>query len=312
MSAYIVRHAARLLAVLGILVLAACQQHEPIYAVPDDPAPALWLVTASGAEEGRPPGQAYLFGTIHLLPRDIAWFDARVRNAADRADRLILEVADLDDSAEASRTFSVLALTPEHPRPRILARLPAALRDDALQLADDGNVDLAMLDRMDSWAAALQLASATHGDLGLSVEYGVEARLTAYFRARGKSAAGLESVGRQLGIFDRLDETSQRAMLRDVVADADQAGEQFQALLSAWLAGDVAALDRLSHNGLLSVGPVRDALLVRRNADWSEQIAGRIARGERIFVAVGAAHLAGPDGVHSLLATRGFAVRRIE
>ncbi|MBL0021251.1 MAG: TraB/GumN family protein [Sphingomonadales bacterium] len=56
----------------------------------------------------------------------------------------------------------------------------------------------------------------------------------------------------------------------------------------------------------------RIALLERRNQIWTNQIATMIDKGERPFVAVGAAHLAGKGGVQALLETKGYKVIRIQ
>ena len=54
------------------------------------------------------------------------------------------------------------------------------------------------------------------------------------------------------------------------------------------------------------------ALLVKRNQAWAERIEPLLAEGRRPLVAVGTAHLLGPDGVAALLEARGYTVRRIQ
>lgn len=296
------------LAVALALLLSACRDEpQPEFTTSDEPRPALWLVTAPDGD-----GQAYLFGTIHLLPSGIDWQDGRIEQALRASDMLVVEVAELDDREKMSETFSLLAFQPVEPRPPLLQRLPADLRDEGSELVTSGGLDLAMLDRMDSWAAALQISSTLHGELGLDENEGVERRLTERFAAFGKPVVGLETIAGQLSIFDRLPEALQCRMLAEVVEEADEGAVRFQQLLDAWLSGSESRMQAFSDDGLMADPLLRELLLERRNRKWSDDIARRLDKGERMFVAVGAAHLVGQDGLPSLLSARGYDVRRVE
>jgi len=56
-----------------------------------------------------------------------------------------------------------------------------------------------------------------------------------------------------------------------------------------------------------------NALIKRRNANWSGWIERRLATTPgSVMIAVGAGHLAGPDSVIALLQHRGYRVRRVQ
>ena len=55
-----------------------------------------------------------------------------------------------------------------------------------------------------------------------------------------------------------------------------------------------------------------DAMIRRRNANWSRWIEQRMAAPGTVMVAVGAGHLAGKDSVQDFLKKRGLKVRRLQ
>jgi len=67
-----------------------------------------------------------------------------------------------------------------------------------------------------------------------------------------------------------------------------------------------------TQSGLLAEPGLRAALFTRRNQAWLLVIARAIAGGKRPFVAVGAAHMAGPQGLVALLNAAGWRVERME
>jgi uncharacterized protein YbaP (TraB family) len=63
---------------------------------------------------------------------------------------------------------------------------------------------------------------------------------------------------------------------------------------------------------LASSPELREALLRRRNANWSAWIQRRLATPGSVLVAVGAGHLAGSDSVIAMLQRDGYRVRRVQ
>lgn len=53
-------------------------------------------------------------------------------------------------------------------------------------------------------------------------------------------------------------------------------------------------------------------LLVQRNASWAGKIKAMLDTPGTVFIAVGAAHLAGPDSVQAQLARLGVHAERVE
>lgn len=280
------------LALAAAWALASCQP------APMKVHPALWEVSGPDGQNG------WLFGTVHALPRPADWRSAAIDRALSGSDRLVLEIHDVTDPDAVARIFQRLATSPG--QPPIASRVPPALRPrlDALMRRD--SIDPAQFATMETWAAAITLARASAPqDKG---SYGLDAAVIA--AAPGKPVAELEGATRQLEIFDRLPERDQRDMLAlTVQSGEDQASES---PVQAWARGDMAAIERATHADILADPELRAALLVDRNRDWTRQIAVMLRSGAHPFVAVGAAHVAGSDGLPAMLAAQGFTVRRVQ
>ncbi len=277
---------------LALAALAGCAQ------VPDPARPAFWQITGPHGEKG------WLLGTIHALPRPAAWRSPAIGAALGEADVVAVEIANLDDTAAMARLFDRLEHSPG--LPPLSARVDPALRGAlARQLATAHRTETDFADT-ESWAAALRLARA--GEASSDSADGIDRAVLRL--AGGKQVVELEGAAGQLGLFDAMPEAQQRAMLEAVLRDAGQADED--GLANAWRKGDFAAIEAETRRGMLADPQLRETLFTGRNRAWAESLAARLTKGERVFVAVGAAHMAGADGLAAMLAARGFRVVRVQ
>jgi uncharacterized protein len=283
-----------LLASLVLALLAACAQPEQVPA-----RPALWQVTGPQGEQG------WLFGTIHALRQPYDWQTPRFNAALAKADRIVVEVAGLNRSDVIARTFAELARTPG--QPALNSRVPAAQRPALERLMLRTQTDDARFADVETWAAALTLARAADPEQDTSL--GVDRAILKL--AGTRPVEELEGAAAQLRIFDALPEAEQRDLLGATVAEASTTRDP-DALARDWANGDIARLEAETQRGLLADPELRAALLVQRNRAWASRIAAMLASKQRPFVAVGAAHLVGAEGLPALLAAQGYAVVRVQ
>ena len=81
---------------------------------------------------------------------------------------------------------------------------------------------------------------------------------------------------------------------------------------AAWRRGDMTAITRATEQGMLADPQLREALFTGRNRRWTRRVLEAMGKGERPFVAVGAAHLSGPQGLAAMLRASGCAVERAQ
>ncbi len=265
--------------------------------------PALWKVSDADTT-------VYLFGTIHLLPKNLVWQSPRIAAAIGAAQGLVLETVLDKDPQKTGAIMAQLGMSPN--LPPLLDRVAPDKRAALQAVVTKSGVPLTVLDRFETWAAALTLASAGMRDLPVSADYGAEAVLSRAFTKASKPVAGLETPAQQLGYFDALPETAQRRFLESIAEDDSHARTEFDAMIAAWSAGDVNKI-ALTFDDELKLSPeLTEALLKQRNRNWAEWIAKRMASPGSVLVAVGAGHLAGSDAVTALLTKRGLKVTRLQ
>lgn len=279
------------------LALAGCDERGDSTA---DARPALWEIAgADGAIEG------WMLGTIHALPDDIEWRTGLLDRKMGEADMLVVEVAALDDGTSLSQLFEDMAFD-DSARP-IGERIDPALRDTFEKLLVKASVRRDYFDAMESWAAALALAQvAQDGDS----ENGVDRALIEDFEDR--EVVELEGAAAQLTIFDGLPEKEQLDLLNAVLEETAAYEQEAGKLARSWQAGDLEMLAKLTSRGILADPELKEALLTTRNRAWAAQIENLLSTPARPFVAVGAGHLLGPEGLPGLLERRGYTVRRIQ
>jgi len=283
-----------LICAIAALTLAACQK-------PAEVRPALWLVEGPGGQK------AWLFGTIHALPRKVDWRSAKVDAALQQADRLLVEVARIDDDAETARAFAALNTSPG--LPPLADRVPAAMRSKLASELKDDNFAPQALDKYETWAAALLLQNAA---MAAGSSYAANGIDNALIAANTKPVEEFEGAAAQLAIFDRLSEPAQRELLAAMLTGDAEERASLRKLEQAWAHGDLAAVEAVTETEFFGNPELREALLVRRNLAWTERLAGELGGGAQPFVAVGLAHLAGKDGLPALLTQRGYKVTRLQ
>ena len=289
----------RRLALFAALALSACQSAADARTA----RPALWRLADRDTT-------IYLFGSIHLLPKDMNWHTPALNGAIAKSQGLVLETVLDKDPAAMAALMQRIGMSPA--LPPLLDRVPPNRRKALEAQAKKAGVPLAVLDRFETWAAALTLASSGLRDIGLSTDYGVEDTLKKSFADAGKSVSGLETPAEQLGYFDTLPEDTQRQFLVGILDDQANASIEFARMIRAWGSGDTAMIAATFDDELKTSGPLADALLVKRNQRWALWLANRMKQPGTVFVAVGAGHLAGTNSVQTMLARRGFRVWRVQ
>lgn len=292
-----------ILAVFAAVGLASCATAQQ----PDDTvgaAPALFVARDADST-------LYLYGTIHLRRTGDPWGGPHVEAALAESAEVWTEISMTPESEAAAQAEALR-----------LGMAPGAPLSDHLDEADEQRLATLVqslglpgeaLEPMRPWLAALTLTVMPMLRAGFDPQAGVDRAVTAWAVAHDKTMRAFETPQQQIGFFANLDEETQVAMLRQAVNEAEAGVELVNAMSAAWGRGDGAALETLAISPVRTDYPsVYRSLYVERNNAWMVVLNEELEGAGVDFVAVGAGHIYGPDGLVAQLRARGVRVERVQ
>jgi uncharacterized protein YbaP (TraB family) len=260
----------------------------------------LWEISRPG------PAHAYLFGTIHSEDPGVIELAPAVERAFTGSRQVILEVY-LDDDAMVAGGAAMLMTDGRRLSDvignQLFGQTAAALRTRGIPEA--------AAERMKPWAAATALSMPVP-------ETGRVLDVVLFQRAQqaGKPLHGLETIDEQLEVFEGLPLDDQITLLRDAVEQFAGIDAMQAELLAAYKRQDLAAMLAINESAMSTgdqrlAGEFQRRLIVDRNHRMAERMEPYLEQGGA-FIAVGALHLPGEQGLIRLLEQRGYSVRAVE
>ncbi len=255
--------------------------------------------------------EIWLFGTVHMLPADVEWRSAQFEAAFAASDVVILEV-DLNHG-QSERIHSLTMQLGYNANFVSLSSLLTPNENARLaNAASKVGILPDLLEPLRPWLASIQLTLLNMAGQGYDSATGVDANIASMAQAAGKRLAYLETVEDQFAVFASLSAKVEKAFLMATVEQIAANPGTLNELIQAWATGDTKKFSKYFKDMRGDEMPgLHDALFVRRNKAWVEQIAKRMKGAGKAFIAVGAGHLPGQDGVVSLLRARGIRVKRL-
>ena len=263
--------------------------------------PAIWVVKGAQAT-------VYLFGTVHALDKDHPWRSSKIDAAIQQSQTLWLEIPNPDDAAALQPMMLQLGFDMVHPLSSKLTPDQLTKLKKAAAVIPGGE---AMLEPMKPWLAGMMISLTPVLQAGYDPESAVELQLKPDFTKANKPVKGFETAEQQIHYFADLSEKAQLDFLVSELDDSDKAVDQFKELVAAWYAGNLEKMEGINNADLRAKHPdLFQILVVKRNQNFTAQIE-EMLKGEGVsFVAVGAGHMVGKDGVPAMLEKQGYKVTR--
>lgn len=296
-------------------------------------AAALLAACASGAnsdsetnvvaEQQFPPGPAlfvardadstmYLFGTLHLRRPGTPWGGARAQAGIAEAEEIWTELL-ISPETDAQTQQLALRYGAAPPDRRLSSWLSAEDNARLTALAQNLGVPPSALDGLRPWLASVTLAVLPMVRAGFDPAAGADRQIDAYGDENGKRMRALETAEQQIGMLAGFNDEVQQQMLLEAIEEAEKGPQQMERMAAAWESGDLATLEQMVVTDMRAEYPaVYEVLLANRNDAWVTVLRQELAGSGVDFVAVGAGHMLGEDGLIAQLRAAGFTVERVE
>jgi uncharacterized protein YbaP (TraB family) len=245
---------------------------------------------------------SYIYGTIHIMPKKQFVISEAINTALKECDALVMEVdinMDLKTKIDAAQR-SLL------PNGKTIADITSAenaqkIRQfcmDSLHWKESKYVRMSRLTPFFLTSIILQ-------DLiGKSKSFEVE--LNKLAEKNKMTTLGLETIQMQMDLVNDVPYEEQIKLLLEGLTTNNS---EYNTMLNCYLKQDLNKLGELMNDAELS--PEFNAnFLVKRNQNWIPQIS-KMVQEKPIFIAVGAGHLPGEQGVLKLLQEAGYTVSPI-
>jgi hypothetical protein len=261
----------------------------------------LWRVSKAGV------APSYVFGTIHVADPRVLELPELVSQALARSRRYYTE--SVQGEREAARFLEAAQF--EDGR-RLEPLIGTAAYAKAAAILRERQVGDEVIARIKPWAVLANL-TVTPEDYGNST---LDQKLLELARERRLRVMGLEGVEEQISVFDRIPLQTQVELLKHTLDHRDELAAMIEPTIQAWMRRDLsgihAAGDRVAARYPEMAEHYR-TLFRRVVENRSVVMAHRLfmpLREGSAFVAVGANHLYGSQGILALIERQGYTVQR--
>lgn len=263
----------------------------------------LWQVTSPQGEV------SHLFGTYHLVGNEYLEAHPRVKQAYEQSQTIVVETV-----IDSSRLMEVsaMALMPGQTLWDFYDTAQYQLIDQSLQEAT--GMPLSNMVQLRPVAVAMfYTLSITQKELARSElnfpGKPIDVWLAADAAKKNKEVVGLETMMEQMTMLYKSDPLEEQAdILLEMIQDNETRSLSLE-LLELYQEQDLAGMYRLSEEIGDTYGDMA-ILLDDRNQRWLEELTPLLNKGD-VFIAVGALHLPGDEGLIALLRELGYELKAI-
>lgn len=257
----------------------------------------LWQVSGKGLKH-----PSYLFGTFHLMCKNDIHFSNQLTTAVNRADKVYMEI-DMDDPATILGGMMLMTMKDGKTLQQLYS--DADYKKIRQYFTDSLKTPLSFIVRMKPFFLEALLYPKM---MPCKLISGVEEELMKVAKTKKKEIKGLETMEFQAGVFDSIPYEEQAKELLQSIDSMASNKKSFNTMMQVYKNQQINEIENLFSKSESGMENHQDLLLNNRNKNWVGQLKS-IMKTNPVFVAVGAGHLVGKQGLIALLRKEGYVVQ---
>lgn len=275
-------------------------QENAVTEFPMSQSSLLWKIEGPGVQKG-----SYLFGTMHLIEKEYFIFPDKLEKLVKKSECLVMELPGLPNQFEAMNLVTLKKgtffdfFTKE--------QTDTILRWAKTELGMDEAKFRASMSQMKPFIV-VQMATQMQF-IGKTESY--EMTFEKIARENKIEIKGLETMEQQMSFFDSLSNEQQAEMVMESIRDGDKTLRLTKEMQQVYTRQNVDSLYLMIQDEGGTISSEQTEFLDNRNKNWVPQIIEMIAD-KKTFIAVGAGHLGGPNGVIRFLEHEGYTLTPVE
>ncbi|MFN2394156.1 MAG: TraB/GumN family protein [Bacteroidales bacterium] len=258
----------------------------------------LWKVSGNGLKE-----PSYIFGTLHVICPDEFIVFPGVEDALKNSEKIILELDISDPQVMIGMQMGMVMKDNKE--------LSDILNEDEYATAagffsDSLRMNISMFSKVQPFFL-----------ISMAIPHMIQCNPVSYENYFIRMAdtlqlelAGLETLQEQLNVFDALTYREQAEMLIETFTEYDSKREEFMKMLRYYLSADLQSLEKLFADLDNNFDEFSYRLIRERNERWIGRL-DSLMNEKPSFIAVGAGHLPGENGILKLLLDQGYIIERV-
>ncbi|MGG2091724.1 TraB/GumN family protein [Bacillus sp. S13(2024)] len=246
----------------------------------------------------------YILGTVHIGEKGMYPFPSKIKEAMKSSKYLVTEI-DMNNVMSRESQEQLLNAPKLGDNKKLDSLLSPEAKTHLNEVVQDYGIPYESLQDYRPWYVSNSLSLAALEGSGFDATLGVDNQLVQLGKELNLENKSLESIAMQFEFLQKAYPDEDADQLIKELPKKEAAKEQFIKLMEAYKKGDVQKEFKKQSNEKID-----EYLVKERNTMWVPQLEAFIISGDVHFVAVGAGHLEGENGVLTLLKKKGYTITK--